>query len=217
MGVVGLHYDTHPFNPLPSVYFGLGGYGGAEGEEGGYFTMGGTIGSRHQLAEKVGLDLGFHFGGGGGSDLTFPGGGMIVRGHAAVEFPIADYALRVGIAHTEFPNTDQPDHADTHIMAGLRLNRFGWRHLFDSDSGGGMEFVGALSRFRAMPSVMYYATDDDRPIKRDGTYTDGVDNNADFGLLGVQLDYFSLAGATPLWSCMGQVVGPMVTRRSRPD
>ncbi|QKQ27266.1 hypothetical protein [Candidatus Reidiella endopervernicosa] len=188
MGVVGFHYDLMPFKSLPSSYLGFGGYGGAVGEEGGFFTMGATLGNRFELSRRLKLDLGYHFGGGGGSGLTFPGGGMITRAHAMLEFQLGGPYWRMGVAHTDFPNTTANESSDTHLVAGLRLDSFSWRQIFDN-SESVTPYQGELERYRIMPSLMHYATDDDHPMHRSGIYTGGAGENTDFNLLGIQFDH----------------------------
>jgi len=190
MGVVGLHYDIHPSEMLPSLYFGLGGYGGAVGEEGGFFTMGATLGNRLALLDRLDFDLGLHFGGGGGSSKTFTGGGMIVRGHGLLEYRVAgDHYLRLGVAHTAFPNTTVSNSADSHLVVGYRSRGFGWSPTIAGGSSSN-RYLGGYERFRIFPSLMHYTTNDDAPVNRNGSYTDSGGRNADFQLLGMQLDHF---------------------------
>ena len=67
MGLVGVHYDLRLFKQAPSMYLGIGGYGAARGEEGGFFTTGVTLGWKPDLFDAIRLDTGVHLGAGGGS------------------------------------------------------------------------------------------------------------------------------------------------------
>jgi hypothetical protein len=190
IGIVGLHFDLHPFAAIPSVYLGVGGYGAAVGTEGGYFTMGGTLGNRIPLLDRFDLDLGLHVGAGGGSLRTFPGGGAFLRGHAMLEYRVVDNNyLRFGVAHTRYPNTTASNANDTHLVIGYRLSGFDW--VSDKDGNADYpEFHGYSARLRIAPSVMYYSTDDSRPAGRLGNYTGDGTTNANFGLVGSQVDQF---------------------------
>lgn len=185
MGMLGVHYDLQPLEQHPSLYLGLGGYGGLTGEEGGFFTMGLTLGKHTRLSEKLTFDLGLHLGGGGGSRFTFPGGGLIVRPHAALEWQQSSLSWRMGIAQTRFPNSTNPDNDHTHLFVGLRKQSFDWRQ----GSSKASPFHGKHATFRVSASGLYYKTADDKPLHRDGHYT-GNGHNKDIPLLGLRVEQF---------------------------
>ncbi len=185
MGVLGVHYDFLPMTERPDLYLGLGGYGGLTGEEGGFFTVGVTLGQRTSLSDKLKLDLGLHLGGGGGSRFTFPGGGMIIRPHAALELQQGNYSWRLGLAHTRFPNSTNPDNQNTHLFVGLRKQSFDWRQ----GGGSSIPFAGNHATFRASAAALYYLTDDNKPLLRDGRFT-GNGENRDIPLLGFKVEQF---------------------------
>lgn len=104
IGLVGTHFDFHPFRSFDPFYTGFGFYSAATGEEGGFFTFGYTLGLDYEFY-NFHTDAGVYLGGGGGSHLSFPGGGMIVRTHAALSYEVKGVELVVGVARTDFPNT----------------------------------------------------------------------------------------------------------------
>ncbi len=103
MAVAGLHEDIFVNRTFPGVYAGLGGYGAASGERGGFFIVGGSVGWCVPLWQRLGLDIGAFAGGGGGTRDTGQGDGLMLRGHAVSTWDLGPMALRVGIAHTDFP------------------------------------------------------------------------------------------------------------------
>lgn len=53
IGLLGIHYDIFPSNSYPSWYVGLGGYSGASGEDGRFFSAGLTSGWLHKISSNV--------------------------------------------------------------------------------------------------------------------------------------------------------------------
>jgi len=71
MGLTGIHYNLL-LNKF--MYVGLGFYGSVNGQRGGLFTLGVNLGVKKNLTEKLFIDTGFHFGGGGGASAPDGGG-----------------------------------------------------------------------------------------------------------------------------------------------
>jgi len=191
MGLIGAHYDLFLFKQVPSLYLGIGGYGAATGEEGGFFTSGLTGGWRKALSKKYQLDMGAHFGGGGGSDRAFPGGGKMLRTHVSLERVFPSFKLRLGVAHTDFSNSRSAYKEDTHIFAGLRVDSDSLRDVTSDAQKSGLKlFSSKTHRLRISPAMLYYFPDD-TPITRLGAYTNpSTSSNQNIPLLGIQVDRF---------------------------
>jgi len=191
MGLIGAHYDLFLFKKVPSLYLGLGGYGAAKGEEGGFFTTGMTAGWRQTLSKNYEVDLGAHFGGGGGSDRAFPGGGKMLRAHVSLERNFPLFKFRLGVAHTDFANSTSAYKKDTHVFAGLRVDSDSLRDVSGDARKNGLKlFDGKTHRIRVSPAILYYFPDD-TPITRLGEYTNpSTSSNKNIPLLGIQIDRF---------------------------
>lgn len=100
MGLAGVHYlvNTHP-----GWYVGASGFGALEGERGGFFTAGFTVGTGMRFASKWLLDAGLFVGGGGGGSAP-QGGGLMLRPHVGISHDVASALLGVGVSHVEFPD-----------------------------------------------------------------------------------------------------------------
>ena len=183
MGLLGLHYDIFPFESCKQCYMGIGGYSGASGEEGGFFTAGLTGGYLHSLTNRVSIDTGLHIGGGGGSDATYPGGGLIVRSHVGMQYRYK-IGFNLGVANMSFPNSTKSDKSDTHIYAGIIIPDNIW---VDSVEGKSGLFSGSKQGFRVAPAFLYYKPVQ-RPITKAGGYTSGSSND-DIPLMGIQLSW----------------------------
>lgn len=183
MGLLGLHYDIFPFEQCNGCYAGVGGYSGATGEEGGFFTAGLTAGWVYNLNSNFKTDIGFHIGGGGGSEATYPGGGLIVRTHAAIQY-IDTIGISLGIANMGFPNSTKEDKFDTHLYTGLIIPTSIW---LDSLDGGGSIFSGEHIGFRVSPAFLLYRPEQ-KPITKSGGYTAGTKND-NIPLMGIQLSW----------------------------
>ncbi len=183
IGLLGIHYDIFPSKSYPSWYLGIGGYSGASGEEGGFFTAGLTSGWLQNLSSNWKADLGFHLGGGGGSEATFPGGGLIVRTHAGLQY-YDEYGFNFGIANMSFPNTTRPQGSDTHIYVGFTLPDTIWSNtgnvIADTFSGRGRGFSIA-------PAFLMYKPKQ-KPITKSGGYT-ASNKNDNIPLMGIQLSW----------------------------
>ena len=185
MGLLGLHYDIFPFRECKGCYLGIGGYSGASGEEGGFFTAGLTGGLHRKLTSDFYYDIGLHIGGGGGSDATYPGGGMILRSHAGIHYK-RNIGFSFGVANMTFPNSTKNDKSDTHLYAGISLPDSIW---IDSLQLGSSPFAGKTVGFRVSPAFLFYKPVQ-KPITKAGTYTAGNAND-DIPLMGIQLAWQS--------------------------
>lgn len=119
--VGGLHYDLlNPFQTLPGLYIGMGGFGALTGDRGGFIVAGGTVGWRRRLSDDWTLDVGQFIGGGGGGSSAPPGGqagGMYLRPHLALERRYGGASLRFEASHV---NTPGGDIESTQIAFGIQ-------------------------------------------------------------------------------------------------
>lgn len=183
MGLLGIHYDIFPFYECANCYMGIGGYSGASGEEGGFFTAGLTAGWLYELSTNLKTDVGIHIGGGGGSDATYPGGGLIVRSHLGLQY-FENYGFNFGVANINFPNTTKQNNSDTHFYFGLTLPDSIW---IGSGSNSAAPFAGSRTGFRVSPAFLLYRPTQ-IPITKAGTFTAGTRND-DIPLMGIQLSW----------------------------
>ncbi len=100
MGLAGVHYLV---NIHPDWYVGASGFGALQGERGGFFTGGFTVGTGKRFASKWLLDAGLFVGGGGGGAAP-QGGGMMVRPHLNLSRDVGSVMLGAGVSHVRFPN-----------------------------------------------------------------------------------------------------------------
>ena len=98
MGLTGIHYNLL-LNE--SVYAGLGFYGSVYGKRGGMFTLGINLGIKRQITEKLFIDTGFHFGGGGGAS-TPDGGGAFVLPHLNFGYQFKKFSTTIGYSYINF-------------------------------------------------------------------------------------------------------------------
>jgi len=97
MGFSGIHYNLK-FNDF---YGGLGMYGSVRGERGGFFTLGVNLGYQTALTEKLFLDTGIHFGGGGGAGAP-DGGGAFILPHVNLGHQFDGFSLTAGYSYVNF-------------------------------------------------------------------------------------------------------------------
>jgi hypothetical protein len=100
MGLAGVHYLV---NVLPDWYVGASGFGALQGERGGFFTGGFTVGTGMRFASKWLLDAGLFVGGGGGGSAA-QGGGMMLRPHLGLSRDVGSVMLGAGVSYVKFPN-----------------------------------------------------------------------------------------------------------------
>lgn len=100
MGLAGVHYLV---NVEPDWYVGASGFGALQGERGGFFTGGFTVGTGKRFASKWLLDAGVFAGGGGGGSAP-QGGGLMLRPHIGISRDAGSVIVGAGISHVTFPN-----------------------------------------------------------------------------------------------------------------
>lgn len=110
MGFAGIHYNLF-LNK--SFYTGLGIYGAVSGKRGGFFTLGVNAGYKKFLTEKLYLDTGFHFGGGGGAGAP-DGGGAFILPHFNLGYHFKYFSLNTGWSYVNF--------FDDGLIKGNQLN-----------------------------------------------------------------------------------------------
>lgn len=103
MGLAGLHQDVFVLPAIPGLYTGIGGYGGATGERGGFFILGASAGWCSSTWQRFGLDIGAFAGGGGGTRDTGQGDGLMLRGQVLGVYDRDTWALQLGVASVDFP------------------------------------------------------------------------------------------------------------------
>lgn len=193
MGVIGTHFDLHPYESFDPFYVGFGFYNAARGDEGGFFTYGYTLGLNYELYNKLHADAGVYIGGGGGNHLTFPGGGMIVRTHAALSYEssLDGVEFSLGLARTDFPNTTNKEYkSDLHPFAGITINDTIWSESSGSGYSRRLDhFDGLFRDIRITPTLIMYDIDD-KPTKRSLFYSGDEAYQDDFPMIGLQLDRF---------------------------
>ncbi len=119
MGLVGVHYDLLDEIPRwPGVYAGIGGFGAVEGDLGGFFVGGLSLGWQRELGAGFSFDAGGFAGGGGGGGAP-QGGGLMLRPHAGLARDCGPFDLRLEIACVEFPDGDV---GSTSLSLGLALD-----------------------------------------------------------------------------------------------
>lgn len=97
MGFSGIHYNLK----FDDFYTGLGIYGSVRGERGGFFTLGVNLGYQSLLTDKLFLDTGIHFGGGGGAGAP-DGGGAFILPHMNLGYQFDSFSLTAGYSYINF-------------------------------------------------------------------------------------------------------------------
>jgi len=98
MGLTGIHYNLL-LNK--SIYTGLGFYGSVNGERGGLFTLGFNLGIKKNITDKLFIDSGFHFGGGGGAGAK-DGGGAFILPHVNLGYQFKNFSTTLGYSYINF-------------------------------------------------------------------------------------------------------------------
>lgn len=98
MGFSGIHYNLF-LNK--SFYTGIGIYGAVTGERGGFFTLGINAGYQKYFNEKLYIDTGFHFGGGGGAGAP-DGGGAFILPHFNLGYNLKHFSVHAGWSYINF-------------------------------------------------------------------------------------------------------------------
>ena len=110
MSFSGIHYNLF-LNDF--FYTGVGIYGSVGGKRGGFFTLGINAGYKKYLNEKLYIDTGFHFGGGGGAGAP-DGGGAFILPHFNLGFNFNHFSLNTGWSYVNF--------FDNGLIKGNQLN-----------------------------------------------------------------------------------------------
>jgi hypothetical protein len=110
MGLSGIHYNLF-LNE--SIYTGIGLYGAVSGERGGFFTLGINAGYKKYLNDKLYIDSGFHFGGGGGANAP-DGGGAFILPHVNLGYTFNNFTVHGGWSYVNF--------FDDGLIKGNQLN-----------------------------------------------------------------------------------------------
>jgi hypothetical protein len=110
MGFSGIHYNLF-LNE--SIYTGIGLYGAVSGERGGFFTLGINAGYKKYLNDKLYIDSGFHFGGGGGANAP-DGGGAFILPHVNLGYTFNNFTVHGGWSYVNF--------FDDGLIKGNQLN-----------------------------------------------------------------------------------------------
>ena len=110
MGFSGIHYNLF-FNEY--FYTGVGIYGSVIGKRGGFFTLGINAGYKKYINDKLYIDTGFHFGGGGGAGAP-DGGGAFVLPHLSLGYEFNNFSLNTGWSYVNF--------FDKGLIKGNQLN-----------------------------------------------------------------------------------------------
>ncbi|MDD5406644.1 MAG: hypothetical protein PHE73_06875 [Sulfurovaceae bacterium] len=133
MGLVGLNYQMQ----LGEYgYGGLGVYGAATGERGGFFVGGFEGGLRYPLSERIEAEAGLFVGGGGGGAAP-QGGGLMLRPHVGLSYEIENIHAGVQLSRIEFPNGDI---SSTQIVGVIDIPFESFR--LDGDYAGDLRNVG---------------------------------------------------------------------------
>lgn len=101
MGLVGLNYLLHPNKYF---YYGLGTYGAATGDRGGFFTGGFTVGAKYDIYKNLYIDSGVFLGGGGGASADGQGGGLMFKAYSGLLVDFGKYSLGANYSYIKFPN-----------------------------------------------------------------------------------------------------------------
>lgn len=100
MGLAGVSYLV---SVDPDWYVGASGYGALQGERGGFFAGGFTVGTGKRFASKWSVDTGLFVGGGGGGAAP-QGGGLMLRPHLDISRDVGGMMLGAGVSYVTFPN-----------------------------------------------------------------------------------------------------------------
>jgi len=101
MGLIGVNYLLHPNKHF---YYGVGTYGAATGNRGGFFTGGFTTGIKYELIKDLYLDSGIFLGGGGGASADGQGGGLMFKAYSGLLVDFGTLSLGANYSYIKFPN-----------------------------------------------------------------------------------------------------------------
>jgi len=100
MGLAGVHYLV---NVYPDWYAGVSAFGALQGERGGFFVGGFTVGTGRRFASKWMVDADLFVGGGGGGAAP-QGGGLMLRPNLGISRDVGGVMLGGGVSYVKFPN-----------------------------------------------------------------------------------------------------------------
>ncbi|CAM1340551.1 hypothetical protein [Tenacibaculum aestuarii] len=98
MDYTGLHYNLK-LNDWS--YAGVGLYGAVGGIRGGFFTLGVNAGIQQKITDKLFIDAGLHFGGGGGAGAP-DGGGAFILPHLNLGYDFKHFSATAGYSYVDF-------------------------------------------------------------------------------------------------------------------
>lgn len=98
MDYTGLHYNLK-LNDWS--YAGIGLYGAVGGIRGGFFTLGVNAGIQQKITDKLFIDAGIHFGGGGGKSAK-DGGGAFILPHLNLGYDFKHFSATAGYSYVNF-------------------------------------------------------------------------------------------------------------------
>jgi len=192
LGTLGTHFDWHPLESFTPLYTGIGFLSSINGQDGGFFAFGYTLGVDYKLYKNIHTDIGVYIGGGAGEYIAFPNGGMILRSHAALAYEIKGIDLVLGISRTDFPNTRENKEHQTsyHPYVGVNIATNIWSEVPDNNytSAKYKKFDGFFKDIRITPAILYYDVDN-KVVKKD-KYEGDARYQTNFPALGIQLDKF---------------------------
>ena len=192
MGLIGVNYLLHPNQHF---YYGVGTYGAATGDRGGFFTGGFTTGIKYALIKDLYIDSGIFFGGGGGASADGQGGGLMFKAYSGLLADFGTLSLGINYSFIKFPNGNI-DSKQVGVVADMKFTTTLADNELDLD---------ALHQY-------YFSSDQDYLIATYQTYfpTSGTKTRAgvirteSVGLVGVEygihvapnvVTYFESAGA----------------------
>ena len=97
MNFTGIHYNLN----FDDFYTGIGIYGSVGGIRGGFFTLGVNAGFKKFISDKLFLDAGLHFGGGGGAGAP-DGGGAFILPHVNLGYQFENFNMTTGYSYINF-------------------------------------------------------------------------------------------------------------------
>lgn len=163
MGLAGVHYLV---NVQPDWYVGASGFGALQGERGGFFTGGFTVGTGKRFASKWLLDVGVFAGGGGGGSAP-QGGGLMLRPHIGISRDVGSVIVGAGVSHVKFPNGGI-DSTQLNLTLGIPFEVYYGRA---ADAGKTIEardlFGLGLHKSEWIATVGEYRPDDDAGTSAD--------------------------------------------------
>ena len=119
MGLMGIHYNL----AFDKFYTGLGMYGSVRGIRGGFFTLGVNAGFKNYLTDKVFIDTGIHFGGGGGAGAP-DGGGAFILPHVNLGIQFKNFSFTTGYSYINFFDGGAIKSHQLHIGVQVPINLY---------------------------------------------------------------------------------------------